>query len=401
MTRLRFLTAGESHGPGLTGIVEGLPAGLALSAATFAPDLARRQAGYGRGGRQKIEKDAVVIQGGVRAGLTTGAPVALWIENRDFANWRLAMDAEPGEPTPEREAALALRRISKLRPGHADFAGAMKYDLEDVRDVLERASARETAMRVAVGAIAKALLAAVGVELTSHVLAIGPAAAPEPDPALDVPALRALAEPSPVRCADPAASEAMVEAIDQAKAARTSLGGIVEVRTSRLPVGLGSYAQWDARLDGRLAQALMSIPSVKGVGFGLGFEAAARDGRTAHDPIGEGYFRETNRAGGLEGGVTNGEPLVARMAFKPIATQPVGLPSRDWASGEETAAHFERADACAVPAGGVVAEAMVAWVLADALLDKLGGDSMAELEAHAAATLAAQAARRARAQGVE
>lgn len=395
MTRLRFVTAGESHGPGLTGVVEGLPAGLALSAETFAPDLARRQAGHGRGGRQKIEKDAVVLQGGVRGGLTTGAPVALWIENRDYANWRLAMDAEPGEPTPEREAARTLRRISKLRPGHADFAGAMKYALEDVRDVLERASARETAMRVAVGAIAKAVLGAVGVELTSHVLSIGEAAAPEQD--LDVAGLRALAEPSPVRCADPAASRAMVAAIDAAKAARTSLGGVVEVRTSPLPVGLGSYAQWDMRLDGRLAQALMSIPSVKGVGFGLGFEAAARTGRTAHDAIGAGYFRETNRAGGLEGGVTNGEPLIARVAFKPISTQSAGLPSRDWESGSETAAHFERADTCAVPAGGVVAEAMVAWVLADALLEKLGGDSMAEVLAHAEATLAAQAERRRRA----
>ena len=382
---IRFLTAGESHGPALTVILEGLPAGLPLPASAIDAELARRQQGYGRGGRMKIERDAIEFQAGVRLGVTTGAPIALRVINRDFANWTGAMAAGPRDPgDEEREAQLALRRITKLRPGHADWAGAMKYDLADVRDVLERASARETTMRVAAGAVARVLLGALGIELMSHVVRIGAEAAEPAAAAWEAPlaTLREACEASPVRCADPEAGARMVAAIDAAKRAGTSLGGVVEVRTTPLPVGLGSHVHWDRRLDGRLAQALMSIHAIKGVAFGLGFDVAALPGTEAHDPFEPGFGRPSNRAGGVEGGMSNGQPLVVRAAMKPIATMPRPLPSVDLESGEAVPAHFERADVCAVPAAGVIAEAMVAWVLAEACLEKYGGDSLAELVAH-------------------
>jgi chorismate synthase len=295
------------------------------------------------------------------------------------------MSAAPrDEADAEREAQLALRRITKLRPGHADYAGALKYDLEDVRDVLERASARETTMRVAVGAVARLLLAAIGVELTSHVVSIGGARANTADPiyAGDLAALREAAEASPVRCAEGAGSAAMVAAIDAAKKAGTSLGGVVEVISTPLPVGLGSHVHWDRRLDGRLAQAVASVHAIKGVEFGLGFAVAERPGFEAHDTFQVGFERGSNRAGGVEGGMTNGQPLMLRAAMKPIATMPRPLDSVDLESGEAVKAHFERADACAVPAAGVIVEAMVAWVLAEAALEKYGGDSLGEFVAH-------------------
>jgi chorismate synthase len=386
---LRFLTAGESHGPVLTAIIEGLPAGLPLSQAPIDAQLARRQMGYGRGGRMKIEQDGIRILSGVRLGLTTGAPVTLQVENRDWANWQGAMAPEARDPEDAaREKQLELRRITKLRPGHADYAGALKYNLEDVRDVLERASARETTMRVAVGAVARVLLGHAGIDLSSHVTAIGGVEAP---PFFGtVGALRKAAEASVVRCADAAATQAMVAAIDEAKKNLTSLGGVVEVRSTPLPVGLGSHVHWDRRLDGVLAQALMSIHAIKGVEIGLGFGVAALPGHLAQDPLALGFTRPSNHAGGLEGGMTNGEALVIRAAMKPISTLPRPLPSLDIQSGEAVQAHFERADTCAVPAAGVIAEAMVAWVLAVAFLEKYGGDSLAEVQAHFNASQALQ-----------
>jgi chorismate synthase len=395
---LRFLTAGESHGPCLTVVVEGMPAGLPLAAAAIDGDLARRQQGHGRGGRQAIERDRAVFEGGVRLGVTTGAPVVIRIENRDHPAWRLAMAAEPRDPAnEEREAAIAERRIERLRPGHADWAGAVKYGLDDVRDVLERASARETAARVAAGAIARALLASVGVELTSHVVRIGAEAlgAEEAEglATLSLAALRDAAAASVVRCAHPLASARMVAAIDAARETGTSLGGIIEVKTGPLPVGLGSHVHWDRRLDGRLAQAVASIQAIKGVAFGAGFDLAARTGQEAHDEFEAGFGRRSNRAGGLEGGMTNGQPLCLQAAMKPISTQARALTGAHLGDGRVLEAHFERADTCAVPAAGVVAEAMVAWVLADACLEKYGGDSLQELRAHHAASEALAVAR--------
>ncbi|MEB3222285.1 MAG: chorismate synthase [Candidatus Sericytochromatia bacterium] len=388
---MRFLTAGESHGPCLTVVVEGLPAGLPLQAAVLNADLVRRQQGHGRGARQLIERDHVVFEAGVRLGVTTGAPVALRIENRDHASWALAMSPEPPDPSDDaRQAAIAERTIARLRPGHADWAGAVKYGLSDVRDVLERASARETAARVAAGAIARVLLRALGIELTSHVVAIGAAALSpreaEAVAALPLEALRGAAEGSPVRCAQPEAAARMVAAIDAAAAAGTSLGGVVEVRTGPLPVGLGSHVHWDRRLDGRLAQAVVSIQALKGVSFGDGFALAGRTGQEAHDEFEAGFGRRSNRAGGLEGGMTNGQPLCLQAVMKPISTQARSLRGADLGDGSAVEAHFERADTCAVPAAAVVAEAMVAWVLAEACVEKYGGDSLAELLAHHAAS---------------
>lgn len=394
---LRFLTAGESHGPALTVIVEGLPAGLPLEAETLNTDLRRRAAGHGRGGRMKIERDEVTLLGGVRLGVTTGAPVALQILNRDHANWLGAMSPAPRDPDDaEREAQLALRKIDRLRPGHADYAGAVKYGLEDVRDVLERASARETAARVIAGGCAKLLLAQLGIEVLGHVMQIGTVRAPESDDLASLAALREQSEVSPVRCCDPAASTAMVAEIDAAKRAGTSLGGVVEVRSSTLPVGLGSYVHWDRRLDGRLAQAVMSIPAIKGVAFGRGFDLGGLPGHEAQDAFAEGFARVSNQAGGLEGGVTNGQPLVLRAVKKPISTLPRPLTGATWPDGETIPAHFERADTCAVPAAAVVAEAMVAWVLAQACLEKYGGDSLRELVAHHQASETENAQLRAR-----
>ena len=366
---MRFLTAGESHGPGLTIIVDGVPAGLALDGAAIDADLRRRQLGYGRGARQRIERDSARITGGVRQGRTTGAPVALWIENRDAVNWERVMSVTAVVEAPD--------AVTRLRPGHADLAGALKYGHEDVRDVIERASARETAARVAAGGIAKALLRAVGTDILSETVGIG-----------DVTAIarfdRQAIEASEVRCADTGASARMVSAIAAARDAGDTLGGVTAVRASGVIAGLGSYAQWDRRLDGRIAQALMSIPSAKGVEFADAFDAAGDRGSLVHDPIerrGSGFGRPRNRAGGLEGGVTNGEDVLARVAFKPISTLMKPLPSVDLRTGDTAPAHVERSDVCIIPAAGVVAEAMLAFVLADALCAKFGEDTLADITA--------------------
>lgn len=379
---MRFLTAGESHGPIQWAIIEGFPAGVPLPAEVIDAQLARRQLGYGRGGRQRIETDRVQFKGGVRNGLTTGGPIALEVPNKDFASWELAMGAGPVDPTDEaRMAATAAKRIDRLRPGHADYPGVVKYGLEDVRDVLERASARETTARVAAGSVARQLLVLLGLDLTSHVVALGGIHADLSLPIYSqgVDQLRAAAEPSPVRCADPAASAQIVAKIDEFRKAGDTLGGITEVRTSRLPVGMGSHVHWDRRLDGRLAQALMGIHAIKGVEVGLGFQTAHLPGSQVHDPFLPGFQRPSNHAGGLEGGMTNGMPLIVRMAMKPIPTLREPLPSVRYPTGEAVEAHFERSDVTAVPASGVIAEAMVAWVLCEALLEKLGGDHFQEI----------------------
>lgn len=372
---LRFLTAGESHGPGLIAIVEGLPAGLPLSPQLIDGDLQRRQKGYGRGERMKIEEDKVEILAGVVAGQTIGAPVALRIENRGRSEGR----GEKEEP------------ITVPRPGHADLAGALKYGLSDLRWVAERASARETAMRVAVGAMAKALLAHFGVKVGSYVVEIGGVEAEVPS--LPYAQLFAQAEKSEVRCPDPRASQEMCARIDEAKERGDTLGGVFEVVATGVPTGLGSYVHWDRKLDGRLARGVMSIPGVKGVEIGPAFENAKRYGTQVHDPIllkesasdhlESRLYRPSNRAGGLEGGVTNGQPVVVRGAMKPISTTCKSLPSVDLASGKPVPSQYQRSDICAVPAAAVVGEAMVAWVLAQALVEKLGGDSLGEMMAQA------------------
>jgi len=364
---MRFLTAGESHGPGLSIIVDGVPAGLAIDGAAIDADLRRRQLGYGRGARQRIEHDRARISGGVRHGRTTGAPVALWIENRDAVNWERVMSVTPLAEGPD--------AVTRLRPGHADLAGALKYGHEDVRDVIERASARETAARVAAGGIARAILATIGVDVLSETIRIGDATAAA---RFD----REAIEASEVRSGDPAASARMVSAIAAAREAGDTLGGVTAVRASNVIAGLGSYAQWDRRLDGRIAQALASIPSAKGVEFADAFDAAGERGSRVHDPIerrGAGFGRPRNRAGGLEGGVTNGEDVVVRVAFKPISTLMRPLPSVDLRTGEAAPAHVERSDICIIPAAGVVAEAMLALVLADALCAKFGEDTIDDI----------------------
>ena len=376
MGTFRFLTAGESHGKGLTMIVEGLPAGLLLSEADIATDLGRRQGGYGRGGRMKIEQDYAEIMSGVRHGKTLGSPVALWVQNRDWVNWTEKMAIEPVE--------AEMERVTRLRPGHADLAGAQKYDFDDVRNVLERASARETAARVAVGGVAKRLLAEFGVAFHSHTLAIGGVRSEPPLP-IDWEAL----EGDAVRCADADASRRMVEAIDAAKQLGDTLGGEVEVQVTGVPLGLGSYVHWDRKLDGRLAQAICSINAFKGVGFGYGFEGTNLRGSQVHDVIlpkdrweGLPWRHATNNHGGIEGGMSTGETIVVRCAVKPIPTLAHPLPSVDLETGEEVLAHYERSDVCVVPAAGVVAEAMVAIVLADAWLEKFGGDTVSEIRAN-------------------
>jgi chorismate synthase len=372
---LRFLDAGESHGPALAVVVDGLPAGLPIDRGAIDADLRRRQGGYGRGRRMQIESDAVEILAGVRHGLTLGSPVALVVKNRDHDNWRDVMSPDPQPPEAKQRKAL-----KHPRPGHADLAGALKYETDDLRNVVERASARETTTRVAAGALARALLAAAGVHVRSHVLRIGGAAvagAPLAWERLDD------VEASAVRCADPADSEAMVRAIDAARAAGDTVGGIFEVVARGVPAGLGSFAQWDRRLDGRLAQALMSIQAVKAVAIGAGFEAGAAPGSAVHDEIvydeARGLHRPTNRAGGVEGGVSNGEEVRAQAVVKPIPTLTKPLRSVDLQTLEPRTASVERSDVCVVPAAAVVGEAMAAWVLADALLEKFGGDSLGEL----------------------
>jgi chorismate synthase len=372
---LRFTTAGESHGPGLTAVIEGLPAGLQLTPDDVNRDLARRQLGHGRGGRMKIEKDRAEVTAGLRHGRTLGSPVALRIENRDYENWDERMSPWPVDGEVE--------EVHLPRPGHADLAGVQKFGFTDVRDVLERASARETAARVAAGALAKAFLRDLGVEVLSHVTRIGTVTAPEADDL--APERFTTVDESPVRCLDPAASEAMVAEIDAARRANESLGGVYEVLAFGVVPGVGSHLSWSERLDGRLAQAIMSIQAMKGVSIGDGFELAGRVGSQAHDEIfwseERGFYRETNRAGGLEGGMTTGDTLVVRAAMKPLPTLTKPLRSVDIETKEPAGALRERTDSCTVPAAGVVGEAMVALVLGSAYREKFGGDHIDDVRA--------------------
>ena len=372
---LRYLTAGESHGPMLTAILEGIPANLPLAAEEITLELVRRQQGYGRGGRMRIEKDEANIVGGVRHGLTMGGPIAILIPNRDWENWKLTMD-----PRATGKEADPKGPVTRPRPGHADLAGVLKYGQDDIRNVLERASARETAARVAVGAVCKRLLLQFGAQVFSHVVGIGPVVAKTDS--LSFAEIRERAEASEVRCADSQAGEAMMRMIDEARSRGTSLGGVFEVVALNPPVGLGSYVHWDRKLDGRLAQAVMSIQAIKGVEIGLGFEGARRFGFEAHDEIfyEDGRFiRRTNRAGGLEGGMSNGESILVRGAMKPIATQYAPMASVDLRTKEPFQASIERSDICAVPAAAVIGEAVVAFEIARAFTEKFGGDSLEEM----------------------
>lgn len=380
---IRFATAGESHGPALIGTIEGLPAGMDLSVGMISGEMARRKMGYGRGGRMKIETDEVRFLTGVRRGKTLGSPVTIMIENRDFRNWEEDMDPNPREGEPG-------RGVFTPRPGHADYAGAVKFGHRDLRNVLERASARETATRVALGSIARQYLSLLEIDIVSYVVRIGTIEIPEdqlPPASMPFETLRNLVLSSEVFCPVPGIGEEMIEAIRTAKKAGDTLGGIFEVRTSPLPVGLGSYAQWDQRLDAALSQALMSIQAIKGVEIGLGFEAARRSGSAVHDPFVPGVdsgslLRTRNHAGGLEGGVSNGQPLRLRAAMKPISTLYEPLPSVNIKTGMPAPASIERSDICAVPAASVVGEAMVCLALAQAASQKYGGDSVEELIAH-------------------
>jgi len=371
---LRFLTAGESHGPQLTVIVEGLPAGLEISEADLRKDLARRQAGHGRGGRQKIETDVARIVSGVRGGYTIGSPITLVLVNKDHENWTAEMTAA--------KEGFAPKPVTRLRPGHADLAGALKYGHTDIRNVLERSSARETATRVAAGGLARKFLGAFGVEILSFTQSIGAVDIGFDGVNADTVSEQDI-EASPVRCPDPDASRRMVADIDAAGEAGDTLGGTFRVIARGVPVGLGSYVHWDRKLDGRLAQAILSINAIKAVEFGPGFEGVSRPGSQFHDEIefSEGEFRHlSNRAGGVTGGMTNGEPIDLRVAIKPISTMKNPLPSVDLNTHEKVQAHYERSDVCVVPAAGVIGEAMVALTLADAFLEKFGGDSMTEIE---------------------
>ena len=369
----RFTTAGESHGRGLTAILEGIPAGLPVTAERVNVELKRRMGGYGRGARMKIESDQIEWVAGVRAGETLGSPIAMLVWNRDWEHWQDVMAPEADADGSERR-----RQVTRPRPGHADLTGVLKYDRRDARDILERASARETVARVACGAVCKMLLEQFGVEVGSHVAELGGVIAKLPVP-LPSP-LNQAADASVVRCLDPAAEQEIVRRIDAAKAAGDTLGGVVEVLALGVPVGLGSHVSWDRKLDGRLARALMSIPAVKGVELGLGFEAARRKGSEVHDEILPGFDRATNRAGGTEGGMTTGEPLVLRVAMKPISTLMSPLRTVDLKTGGPAQAQSERSDVTAVPAMGVIAEAMVALVLAEAMLEKFGGDALGEMK---------------------
>ncbi len=384
--RLKFSTAGESHGKALVALVEGLPAGLPVSAEWVDRELVRRMQGYGRGARMKIERDHVEWLSGVRAGETLGSPVAMLIPNRDWGNWEDVMAHEAAQP-----GELRRRRVTRPRPGHADLVGVLKYDRIDARDILERASARETTARVAAGALAKRLLDEFGVQIGSHVVSLGGVVA-APPAELPVP-LNEASDRSEVRVLDPAVEAEIIRRIDAAKQAGDTLGGEVEVVARGVVVGLGSHVSWDRKLDGRLAGMLMSIPAVKAVEIGMGVEAARRPGSQVHDPIDAaasarppaagdpraGFRRRTNNAGGLEGGITTGEPLVIRVAMKPISTLMSPLPTVDLVTGQAANAQSERSDVTAVPAMGVIAEALTAFVLADAMLEKFGGDSLAEM----------------------
>jgi chorismate synthase len=378
MSRLRYLTAGESHGPGLTAVLDGCPAGLTVDVAAIDAELGRRQSGYGRGERQSIEQDRVRVLGGVRHGRTTGAPVALFVANRDAANWGDVLSVEvPAAGRSEAEA------ITIPRPGHADLGGALLYELDDIRDVIERASARETAAKVACGALAKGILATLGCSVASHVVALGGVSAGvgmEPE---DV----ARVEASPVRCNDAEAGRRMIQAIDAAGDAGDTLGGVVEVLAWGYPPGVGSYVQGDLRLQSRLAAAVLAVPAIRGMEFGLGFAAAGLPGSKVHDPLAHdparGYVRGSNQAGGIEGGISTGQTIVVRAAMKPISTLREPLDSVDMSTHDPVKSRFERSDVCAVPAVGIVLEAVVALTLADAALDRFGGATVGDLTAAA------------------
>lgn len=375
---MRYLTAGESHGPELTAIIEGLPAGMPLLKEDIDKELKRRQQGYGRGGRMKIEKDQARITAGIRHGLTMGSPVSLAVENKDWKHWETVMSIEQID-----EKKVGMRRVSKPRPGHADLVGGMKYGHRDLRNVLERSSARETTVRVAVGAIAKKLLHELGIEVAGHVLEIGGVRA-ELGKSYTTAEIKELSENSPVRCLDKEVEQQMMTKIDEAKKAGDTIGGVVEVVVGGVPAGLGSYVQWDKKLDAKIARAIVSINAFKGAEFGVGFEAARRPGSQVMDAIEwdekTGYTRTTNNLGGFEGGMTNGMPIVVRGVMKPIPTLYKPLPSVDIDSKETFKADIERSDSCAVPAASVVAEAVVAWEVAEALLDKFDGDSFKRLK---------------------
>jgi len=373
---LRYLNGGESHGKMLLAILEGMPSGVPLTEAVVNLDLARRQKGYGRGGRMKIEQDRVEFVSGVRKGFTLGSPIGLQIANKDWKNWQEIMAADHGDPATQRV-------VTKPRPGHADLVGAIKYDHTDIRNVLEKASARETAIRVAVGAVARVLLSQFGMIIVSHVREIGGIQAETSRLSLEQ--IREAAEASEVRCADAPAAGKMVEKIREAKDKGDTLGGVFEVIVDNVPIGLGSYSQWDRRLGARLAFALMSIQAMKGVEIGMGFEAARRFGSEVHDEIFHddakgGFYRKTNNAGGLEGGITNGQPIVLRVAMKPISTLYSPLKSVDIKSKEPFEATVERSDICTVPAAGVIGEAVVAFELAAGMIEKFGGDSLTEMK---------------------
>ncbi|WP_026694826.1 chorismate synthase [Peribacillus kribbensis] len=375
---MRYLTAGESHGPQLTTIIEGLPAGMELTAEDINLDLARRQKGYGRGRRMQIEKDQVFIASGVRHGYTLGSPVSLVVENNDWKHWTKIMGSEP---LADEESGEVKRKITRPRPGHADLNGGLKYGHRDLRNVLERSSARETTVRVAAGAAAKKVLSLLGVKVTSHVVEIGGVKA-ESKP-MSIEEIQKVSEESPVRCLEPKAEKEMMEAIDRAKENGDSIGGIVEVIAEGMPAGVGSYVHYDRKLDAKIAAAVVSINAFKGVEFGIGFEAAHKPGSEVHDEIAwdpsKGYYRESNNLGGFEGGMTTGMPIVVRGVMKPIPTLYKPLRSVDIDSKETFTASIERSDSCAVPAAAVVAEAAVAWELASALLDQFNSDRMESL----------------------
>lgn len=373
---MRYLTAGESHGPELTTIIEGVPAGLTLSVEAINHELSRRQGGYGRGGRMKIEKDQVRITSGIRHGKTLGSPITMIVENRDWKNWQKVMSVEAVAEKDEK-----LRRVSKPRPGHADLVGGMKYHHSDLRNVLERSSARETTMRVAVGAIAKQILAAVDIEIASHVAILGGIEATVPEE-LSVKEIQIKATASEVNMVDETVEESVKELIDQTKKAGDTIGGVVEVRTDNVPAGLGSYVQWDRKLDGKIAQIMMSINAFKGVEFGIGFEASRQPGSKVMDEIvwDEGYSRTSNHLGGFEGGMTNGEQIIVRGVMKPIPTLYKPLMSVDIDTKEPYKASVERSDSTAVPAASVVAEHVVATVLAEEILEKFSSDTIDELQ---------------------
>ena len=372
MSKIRFLTSGESHGQGLSIIIEGIPAGLSLSEDYIQKDLARRQKGYGRGGRMKIEKDRALIKSGVRHGVTLGSPIGLWIQNRDWENWQevMAVEAVNGQ----------VKKVTRLRPGHADMPGILKYKQDDVRNILERASARETAARVAVGAVCRALLSELSIEIHSNTLSIAGHGVKNP-----MPEDWGVVEESVVRCHEPDVEQRMIGAIDAAKESGDTVGGVFQVVASGAPIGLGSHVHWDRKLDANLAQAMMSINAVKGVEIGPGFEQAQMVGSLVHDVIEpfdgsreRKWKRVSNRAGGIEGGMSNGEDIVVRVAIKPISTLAKPLPSVDLVTGEKIQAHYERSDVCQAPPGGIVGEAMMAIVLADAVMEKFGGDHVEE-----------------------